>query len=122
MRTVELVLCALLALAGLAHLGGTIAGYEPGSEIFVWSLSATGFVFLLVFLHVLRVYRPADRPVRAAATVASIAWIGLALAFGAAVGDVADPRALTHAALTLALLATTMVGRRGSAAGTVAGA
>ena len=115
MRTFELILCGLLALAGLAHLGGTLAGYEPGTEIFVWSISATCFVFLLVFLHVLRIYRPDDRPVRAAALIASVAWIGLALAFGAAAGDILDPRALTHAIVTLGLLAMTVLGSRARA-------
>lgn len=112
MKGVELVLCVLLALGGLGHLFGTLAGYEPGSEVFVWSLSATCFVFLLVFLHVVRIYRPQDRTVRMAAIVASGAWIGLALAFGAAVGDIADPRALMHVVVTSALLMTSLYGWR----------
>lgn len=121
MRIVELILCGLLALAALAHLGGTLAGYELGTEIFVWSVSATCFVFLLVFVHVLRIYRPGDRPVRLAAIAGSVVWIGLALAFGAAVGDILDPRALTHAVITFGLLATTLLGPRARAgASTVA--
>ncbi len=122
MRTVELILCGLLALGGLGHLFGTITGYPPGSEVFVWSLTATGFVFLLVFLHVLRIYRPKDVPVRAAASLASVAWIGLALAFGAASGNIADPRALMHVIVTLGLLVTSLFGWRGKAAGSIVGA
>lgn len=116
MKAVELVLCGLLALGGLGHLYGTLTGYEPGSDVFVWSLTASCFVFLLVFLHVLRIQRPDDRPVMAAASLASVAWIALALAFGAAVGDIADPRALMHAVVTLALLVTTALGWRARAA------
>lgn len=120
MRTVELILCSLLALGGLGHLAGTITGYPAGSEVFVWSLTATAFVFLLVFLHVLRIYRPEDRPVRVAASVASVAWVGLALAFGAAVGNIADPRALMHAIVTAGLLVTSALGTRARPAGEAA--
>lgn len=111
------MLCALLALGGMGHLVGTIIGYQPGTEVFVWSLSATCFVFLLVFLHVLRVYRPQDKPVKVAASVGSVAWISLALAFGAAVGNVTDPRALMHAVVTAGLLFTSVLGSRARSAG-----
>ncbi len=97
---------------GLGHLGGTIAGYAPGTEEFVWSLSASGFVFLIVFLHTLRITRGNDRSVTVVSAVATVAWIGLALAFGAAVGDVADVRVLVHAGLSLALLLTMLAGLR----------
>lgn len=109
MKKFELILCGLLGFGGAGHLFGTLSGYQPGTEVFVWSLSATAFVALLVFLHVLRILRPGDKPVRAAASLASVVWIGLALAFGAAIGDIADPRALTHALVTFGLLVTTFL-------------
>lgn len=120
MRKVELTLCGLLALGGGGHLLGTITGYQPGTEVFVWSLTATCFVFLLVFLHALRIYRPKDRPVKVAASVASVAWIALALAFGAAVGNLADPRALMHAVVTAGLLLTSLLGSRARPTGEAA--
>ena len=80
--------------------------------MFVWSLSASGFVFLIVFLHTLRITRGNDRSVTVVSAVATVAWIGLALAFGAAVGDVADVRVLVHAGLSLALLLTMLAGLR----------
>lgn len=104
MRKIELGLCALLALAGLAHLGGTLAGYQAGTEVFVWSISGSAFVFTVVFLHVLRIQRPQDRAVASAAILGTLVWIGIALGFGAAVGNIADPRALTHVVLSAALL------------------
>ena len=51
MKAVEYGLCALLALGGLGHLAGTLMGYEPGTEIFAWSLSASAFVFTLVAIR-----------------------------------------------------------------------
>lgn len=111
MRKFEYVLCALLALGGVGHLFGTFTGYEIGSEVFVWSLSATAFTFLIVFPQVLRIQRADDGPVRTAATVATIVWIGLALGFGASVGNIADPRAMMHAVVSALLVVTTVLGR-----------
>jgi hypothetical protein len=110
MKKLEFVLCGLLALGGVGHLIGTITGYEPGTEVFVWSLAGSTLTFLIVYLHVLRVRRGDDRPLAIAAAVSTAAWIGLALGFGAAVGDVADPRALMHVVVSLALLVTTGIG------------
>ena len=113
MNNFEYALCGLLALGGLGHLFGTLTGYPAGSEVFVWSLSATGFVFLIVFLQVLRINRPQDSAIRTGVSIATAAWVVLALAFGAAVGDIFDPRGLMHAIVSAALLATTFVGRSG---------
>jgi hypothetical protein len=111
MRRLQFVLAALLALGGTGHLVGTLTGYPPGSEVFVWSLTAVCYVYVLVFLHVLRISRPDDRPVMVAATIATLAWLVLALAFGAAIGNIADPRALTQAGISAALLVTTFLTR-----------
>lgn len=115
MKTFEYILCGLLALGGIGHLFGTFTGYEIGSEVFVWSLSATAFTFLIAFLQLLRIQRPNDRPVRFGATVATLAWVGLALGFGNAVGNIADPRALMHAVVSALLVATTFLGGSRSA-------
>jgi hypothetical protein len=119
MKKFEFVLCALLAVGGIGHLLGTLTGYVPGTEVFIWSLTASVFVFVLVFLHVLRIVRPADRPVRAAANIVSVAWICLALAFGASVGNIADPRALMHAIVTLGLLITSVMASGSRVSGSV---
>jgi len=105
MRPVEIGLTILLALGGLGHLAGTLTGYPPGSEVFVWSLSASTLVFVLVVLNLLRIGRPGDRALALLTIAALVAWAGLALAFGAAVGNVADPRALSHALVSLVLAA-----------------
>ena len=112
-RIIELGLCTLLALGGLAHLGGTLVGYEPGTEVFVWSLSAAAFVFTVVFLHALRIAHPTDGWIAAGAITATIAWIVLAFAFGAATGDILDPRALIHVVIALLLLVMAVRGWTG---------
>lgn len=104
MKKLDLTLCALLALGGLAHLGGTLAGYPMGTEVFVWSLSGTAFVFTIVFLHIVRILRPGDQLIAVGAIIATSVWVILAMAFGAAVGSLADPRALTHAVVSFGLV------------------
>lgn len=109
MRRLEFLLIGLLAFGGTGHLVGTLTEYPLGSEVFVWSLTAVCYVYLLVFLQLLRMFRPDDRPVMVAATIATLAWLGLALAFGAAIGNIADFRALMHAGVSAALLMTTFL-------------
>ena len=106
MKAVEYGLCALLALGGVGHFAGTLTGYEAGTEVFAWSLSASAFVFTLVALHLLRLGRPADRPLAVVAIVATSAWIVVAILFGRAIGGVGDPRVLMHVAVSLLLVAS----------------
>ncbi|WP_309086050.1 hypothetical protein [Chelativorans sp.] len=102
----------LLALAGLGHLAGTITFYQPGTEIFVWSLAAAALVFLLVFLHAVRILRPGDRLIAGGAAVGTLVWIGLAVAFGASGVGVTDFRVLFHVIVSAALVVTSIVGWR----------
>jgi len=111
MKRLQLILVGLLALGALGHLIGTFTGYPWGTEVFVWSLTAVGYVILIVFLQVLRIDRPHDQPVMIAATIATAVWLVLALAFGAAIGNVFDFRALMHAGVSAALLGMTFIAR-----------
>jgi len=114
MHKLQWGLIAVLALGGLGHFAGTLIGYEPGSEIFVWSLTAVCYVFVVAFLQALRLRREQDRWISTGATLATAAWMGLALAFGAAVGDIFDPRGLVHAGASAGLLIATAMGRAGA--------
>lgn len=116
MKRLEFVLVGLLALGATGHLMGTLTGYQWGTEVFVWSLTAVCYVFLIVCLQVLRVVRPNDQPVRIVATIATAAWLALALWFGDAIGNILDPRALMHAGVSAALLLTTLLARGGRSA------
>lgn len=108
MRAFEFALCALLALAGLGHLTGTFLFYTAGTDVFVWSLSASAFVFALVFLHVVRILRPGDVLIGRAAIVFSLVWVVLAFLFALAEGNPADPRALMHIAASAGLAITAL--------------
>jgi len=108
MRVFELGLCALLALAGLGHLTGTFLFYTAGTEVFVWSLSASAFVFTIVFLNIVRIRRPDDVPIGNASIVFSLLWIVLAFLFALAEGNPADPRALMHIMTSAGLTVTAL--------------
>lgn len=112
MKRLEYALVGLLALGATGHLIGTLTAYQWGTEVFVWSLTAVCYVFLIVFLQLLRINRLDDRPVMIAATIATAAWVVLALGFGHAIGNVFDFRALMHAGVSAALLVTTFFARR----------
>ena len=116
MRTVELILCALLGISALLHGFGSFAGYPLGSEVLVWSLAASGFCLSVVFLNVLRVLRGDDRAVTWGALVGTIAWLAVVLGFGGAEVGYLDFRVLIHAALAAALIVTTLRGLRSGGA------
>lgn len=109
MERLEWLLVGLLGVGAVGHLFGTFAGYLPGTEVFVWSLTAVFYVFTVIFLQALRIVRKNDRWITFGASAATAVWVGLALAFGGAVGNVWDPRAVMHAGVSAALLVTTFL-------------
>jgi hypothetical protein len=102
-RTVDTIFGILLLIGAILHSYGTFIGYAPGSEIFVWSLAGSLAAALIAVLNLLRSRRPADRPLAWICLVSSLCWVGVALAFGRAIGNIADPRVLWHAVAALVL-------------------
>lgn len=93
---------ALLLLIGAMFRGyGTITVYPPGTELFVWSLSGTLAAALIAVLNFLRRERRYDRPLASICLVASVAWVAVALGFGAAIGNLLDLRVLWQAVAAL---------------------
>ncbi|WEZ85609.1 hypothetical protein P6U16_26750 (plasmid) [Rhizobium sp. 32-5/1] len=101
MNVIRYVMCALLALGALGHLYGTFSGYPLGSEVFVWSLSATAFTLAVVTFNLMAC--SGDRFPVVAAMVSAAVWAALALGFGSAVGNIFDPRAVIHAVPSIML-------------------
>jgi hypothetical protein len=109
MRKMQYAFCGSLALAGAGHLLGTFLAYEPGTDVFVWSLSATAFTWTVVFLHVLRIQRSEDQPIWLAALVTSTLWLCFVIMFGLAEGDLLDPRVLMHGVSTALLISFSVI-------------
>lgn len=118
MQKLEYGLCLLLAIAGMGHTVGSFLFYTPGTDTFVWALSASALVFTLVFMNVLRIHRPGDRTLAIGTATATLIWAGLALAFGHSIGAIADPRVLMQMIVSLGLVATTVAALSGSRATT----
>ena len=95
----------LLALSAAGHTAGTLAFYQWPSEIFVWSLGASLAAFLLAAINLLRVNRPADRPLAGICLAGSLGWLALVIAFGVVIGQVLDPRVLMHGVAAAGLTA-----------------
>ncbi|MBY3139027.1 hypothetical protein [Rhizobium laguerreae] len=101
MNIIRYIMCALLALGALGHLYGTFDGYPVGSEVFVWSLSATAYTFAVVTFNLLA--RSGERGLLAAGMISAAVWAALALGFGSAIGNIFDPRAIMHAVPSIVL-------------------
>ena len=103
MKIARYLFCVLLGLSGLGHFIGTFLFYTPGTDTFVWSLSASAFVGAVITFNLFAL--SGRTPHLLAAAIASLVWTGLALAFGQSVGKIADPRVLMHAISAAALAA-----------------
>lgn len=101
MTLLRYVMCAALVLGMLGHLYGTFAFYTPGTDTFVWSLSGGALVACVIAMNIFAV--SGSRAQVAAAGLAALAWAGLALAFGSAIGNPADPRVIAHVVPSLVL-------------------
>ena len=104
-KAIDGIFSLLLLIGALLHAYGTITGYDAGSEVFVWSMAGCLAAVLVAALNFLRRDRPGDRAVAILALTGSAAWVAIALGFGAAVGNIADPRALWHAVVAAVLAA-----------------
>ncbi|HTV67468.1 MAG TPA: hypothetical protein VMF90_02930 [Rhizobiaceae bacterium] len=102
-RTIDLIFSVLLLIGAALHGYGTFDGYEVGSEVFVWSLSGVLAAALVAALNLLRRARPGDKTIAWLALFGSVAWVAIALMFGSAIGNIADPRAVWHVIAALAL-------------------
>lgn len=102
-KAIDGVFALLLLIGAALHAYGTVTNYQPGTEIFVWSLSGSLAAILVAVLNLLRRGHPRDKALALTSAVASVAWAAIALAFGAAIGNMLDPRVLWHAIAALAL-------------------
>jgi hypothetical protein len=87
----------LLVVGGLLHAVGSWHALHNDPPQLVWALSGSLAALLVAALNLLRTGRPTDRPLAWVSFVASVAWVAIAVGFGAAIGHLGDPRAVIHA-------------------------
>ena len=97
MRFLDFGLVFMLIIGAVLHTFGTLTGYPTWSELWVWSLGASLASALIGAVNLLRLYRPGDRALALICGVSALLWAAVALAFGAAISNIADPRVVWHA-------------------------
>jgi len=102
-RAIDRIFGVLLLIGACLHAFGALRAYPLGSEGLVWSLAGTLAAGLVAVLNLVRAGRPADHTLAWITFVGSLAWVAIAIAFGAAIGNVLDPRVLWHAIAALVL-------------------
>lgn len=93
----------LLLIGAILHSYDTITLLSAGSETQVWSHGAALAAALIAVLNLLCRNRDDDRALWLTTAVASLLWACVALGFGHAIGNIADPRVIWHAVCGVAL-------------------
>jgi hypothetical protein len=94
---------ALLLIGGVLHGFGSFQAYATTPPVLVWALSGSLAALLLAALNLLRIDRPGDRALAWVSFAGCLAWLAIAIAFGATLGNPLDPRVLYHVIVTVAL-------------------
>jgi hypothetical protein len=94
----------LLILGACGHTVGTLLWTQFMSGIFIWSMGGALAAALLGVLNVVRAGRPDDKTLAVITAVGTGCWALLALGFGKSIGNLLDPRALSHALISVVLV------------------
>jgi len=98
----------LLVVGGLLHASGSWHAFHNDPQQLIWALSGSLAALLVAALNLLRVGRPTDRPLAWISFAASVAWVAVAVGFGAVIGHLGDPRAVIHAVNAAVLAALSL--------------
>ncbi len=115
MKLLDKTFGVLLLVGSMLHAYGSMSSYQFGTQELVWALAGSLAGGLTAAINLLRAARPEDTTLAWVAFVASIGWCAVAIGFGAAIGNLFDPRVLWHAISALALAGfslRTLRGRR----------
>jgi hypothetical protein len=121
MKIVDRIFGLLLILGTCGHIAGTLMLAPAMSGLWIWSLGAGLTGLVLGPLHLVRAGRPHDRAVALIATLGTVGWFFVALAFGVSIHHVLDFRPLTHMIVSVVLVAfgiRTLTGGAGRPAAT----
>lgn len=103
MKTLDRIFGLLLVVASLMHSLGSYLVYRHKPELMLWALGTGLAGLLLAGMNLLRAGRPQDRALGWMCFAGGLGWLGVAVGFGAVVGNYLDPRLVIHAAITLVL-------------------
>ena len=104
LKVVDRIFGWLLVLAAGGHTVGTILWTKPMSGIFIWSLGSSLAAFLLATLNIVRAGRPEDKTLAVITAIGTTCWAAVAFSFGMSIGNVFDPRPLSHVIISIVLV------------------
>jgi uncharacterized protein YndB with AHSA1/START domain len=104
MRRFDQTFGIFLLIGAAGHTAGTLLLLTALSDIWIWSLGAALAAFLLGALNLLRAARPHDRTLALIATIGTALWASLAMVFGITIGNIWDPRVMTHFVASVVLV------------------
>lgn len=104
LKVVDRIFGGLLVLASAGHTAGTILWTQPMSGIFIWSLGSSLAAALLGALNIVRAGRPEDKTLAAITAIGTACWALVTFAFGKSIGNLLDPRPLSHMVISLVLV------------------
>ena len=96
MKIADSIFGWLLILASLMHSYGSLHSYSNAPVTLVWAQAGALAGIMLAAVNLLRIGRPKDRALAWVSLGGCLAWVAVAVAFGAASGNVFDPRPITH--------------------------
>jgi uncharacterized membrane protein len=104
LKKIDRAFGALLVLGSCGHTAGTLLWLPAMSGMWIWSLGSSLAAALLGALNIVRAGRPGDRTLAVITTIGTALWALIALAFGRSIGNIFDPRALTHFVISVILV------------------
>jgi hypothetical protein len=104
LKTIDRIFGWLLVLASCGHTVGTLMWTQPMSGIFIWSLGSSLAAALLGVLNIVRAGRPDDKTLATITAVGTACWALVALGFGKSIGNVLDPRVVSHVLISVVLV------------------
>ena len=104
LKQIDRIFGWLLVLGSCGHTAGTLMWTQPMSGIFIWSLGSALAAALLGVLNIVRAGRPDDKTLAVITVIGTTCWALIAFAFGKSIGNLLDPRVVTHMLTAIVLV------------------
>jgi hypothetical protein len=109
LKVIDRIFGCLLVLGSVGHTIGTFMWTQPMSGIFIWSLGSSLAAALLGTLNIVRAGRPQDKTLAAITLLGTACWALVAFAFEKSIGNLLDPRPLSHVIISAVLVIFSLI-------------
>jgi hypothetical protein len=108
MMIFDKALAVLLVLGAIGHTMGSMQFYKGQPHALFWALCTSVLIVLVAAMNWLRADRAQDAGLAWVTAAATLAYAGISIGFGFLIGNPLDWRALSFAAVSLALVALSL--------------